>query len=135
VFRGRYRTLLSHKGPNLCSLHSGEPISDTSCACRIEGSLYWQSWHSPLAGAQDAKPLRDLSLEELMNIKIETVVGASERLKPVTEAPSSVTIVTADDIARHGSRGRTTVPRSGSAWSATGRRAAHHAVANVEPPD
>lgn len=57
---------------------------------------------APVA-AQDP-PLRDLSLEELMRVEIKRVFGASERLQPVTEAPSSVTIVTADEIARYGYR-------------------------------
>jgi outer membrane receptor for ferrienterochelin and colicins len=64
-----------------------------------------------LAVAQETR-LADLSLEQLMNIKIETVVGASERLQPVTEAPSSVTIVTADDIARYGYRTLADILRS-----------------------
>lgn len=44
----------------------------------------------------------DLTLEELMQIELQPVFGASERLQPVTEAPSSVTIITADDIRRYG---------------------------------
>jgi iron complex outermembrane receptor protein len=54
--------------------------------------------------AQNAADLSDLSLEDLMNVRIERVFGASRRVQPATEAPSSVTIVTAEDIARHGYR-------------------------------
>src|SRR5687768_14227715 len=46
--------------------------------------------------------LSDVPLSDLMKIEVHQVFGASERLQPVTEAPSAVTIVTADDIRRHG---------------------------------
>lgn len=49
-------------------------------------------------------PLTDLSLEELMRLDAGQVYGASERLQPVTEAPASVSFVTADEIARFGYR-------------------------------
>jgi iron complex outermembrane receptor protein len=49
-----------------------------------------------------ARQLPDLTVEELMRIEIEPVFGASKRIQPVTEAPASVTIVTADEIARYG---------------------------------
>jgi iron complex outermembrane receptor protein len=45
------------------------------------------------------KPLTGMSLEDLMRIEVEPVFGASKRLQPVTEAPASITIVTAEDIA------------------------------------
>jgi iron complex outermembrane receptor protein len=53
---------------------------------------------------QSEPQLADLSLEELMRIQVERVFGASQRLQPVTEAPASVTVITADDIARYGYR-------------------------------
>lgn len=56
------------------------------------------------AAGQSPRHLPDLSLEELMGVSIERVFGASERVQPVTEAPASVTIITADDINRHGYR-------------------------------
>jgi iron complex outermembrane receptor protein len=54
------------------------------------------------AGAQTA--LRDLTIEELMSLDAGMVFGASERLQPVTEAPASVTFITAQEIARFGYR-------------------------------
>jgi len=57
-----------------------------------------------IVAAQSPPLLQDLSLEDLMRIEVQHVFGASERLQPVTEAPSSVTIVTADEIARYGYR-------------------------------
>src|SRR3954466_4512929 len=52
--------------------------------------------------AQQALP--DLSLEELMRIDSGRVFGASERIQPVTEAPSSVSFITAEEIERYGYR-------------------------------
>jgi outer membrane receptor for ferrienterochelin and colicin len=57
--------------------------------------------------AQDteAQPnLLDLSLEDLMKVKIESVYGASGYQQKVTQAPASITIITADDIRRYGYR-------------------------------
>ena len=57
---------------------------------------------SPAAEAQ--QPLPELSLEELMRLDAGRVFGASERLQPVTEAPASVSFITAEEIARYGYR-------------------------------
>jgi iron complex outermembrane receptor protein len=54
------------------------------------------------ANAQQALP--ELSLEELMQIDAGRVFGASERMQPVTEAPASVSFITAEEIARYGYR-------------------------------
>jgi len=48
--------------------------------------------------------LTRLSLEDLTKVQIETVYGASKFGQKVTEAPSSVTIVTADEIQKYGYR-------------------------------
>jgi iron complex outermembrane receptor protein len=48
--------------------------------------------------------LSQLTLEELVDLNIDSVYGASLFLQKVTEAPSSVTIITADQIERHGHR-------------------------------
>ena len=48
--------------------------------------------------------LTDMSIEELMSLRIESVYGASGFKQKVTEAPASVTIVTAEDIQRYGYR-------------------------------
>jgi outer membrane receptor for ferrienterochelin and colicins len=54
------------------------------------------------ASAQSSLP--DLSLEDLMKLDTGQVFGASERLQPVTEAPASVTFITADEIEKFGYR-------------------------------
>jgi len=46
--------------------------------------------------------LSELSLEDLMRLDAGRVFGASERSQPVTEAPSSVSFITAEDISRYG---------------------------------
>ena len=54
--------------------------------------------------AQAPRDLGEVPIEELIQFGIQEVFGASDRLQPVTEAPSSVSIVTADEIARYGYR-------------------------------
>ncbi len=52
----------------------------------------------------DSENIADLSIEELMQVRVDSVYGASKHKQKVTQAPSSVTIVTADDIRRFGYR-------------------------------
>ena len=52
----------------------------------------------------DPPGLADKSLEDLMSVEVGTVFGAARREQRVTEAPSSVTIVTAEDIRTFGWR-------------------------------
>jgi iron complex outermembrane receptor protein len=54
--------------------------------------------------AVESQALADLSLEELMQVRVDSVYGASKHEQKVTQAPSSVTIVTADQIRRFGYR-------------------------------
>jgi len=48
--------------------------------------------------------LAELSIEQLMNIQVATVYGASKYEQKVTEAPSSISVVTADEIRKYGYR-------------------------------
>jgi iron complex outermembrane receptor protein len=50
------------------------------------------------------EPLSSKGLEELMAMTVESVTGAARHEQPVTEAPASVTIVTARDIETFGWR-------------------------------
>jgi len=65
---------------------------------------------SPPALAQSSLP--DLGIEELMKLDGGQVYGASERLQPVTEAPASVSFITAEEIARYGYRTLADILRS-----------------------
>lgn len=57
------------------------------------------------AQAKAATPnVLDMSVEDLMSIEIDSVYGASGFKQKVTEAPASVTIITSDDIQKHGYR-------------------------------
>lgn len=57
------------------------------------------------AAERDAQePLADRSLEELLSLEVESVVGAARHEQRLTEAPSSVTILTARDIRAFGWR-------------------------------
>ncbi len=48
--------------------------------------------------------LKQLSVEDLMEVKVDMVYGASKHEQKTTEAPSSVTIVTSDEIQKQGHR-------------------------------
>ena len=56
------------------------------------------------AASADPPQLADRSLEDLMAVEVGTVFGAAKREQRVTEAPSSVTILTAEDVRRFGWR-------------------------------
>lgn len=61
-------------------------------------------WARQATGAATGPNQPVPTLEDLMRVDVPPVFGAARRLQPSTEAPSSVTVVTAADIARHGYR-------------------------------
>ena len=62
--------------------------------------------------AQTPADLEKKSLEELMNLEVESVYSASKYSQKVTEAPSSVSIVTSEQIQRYGYRTLADILRS-----------------------
>jgi iron complex outermembrane receptor protein len=56
--------------------------------------------------------LNGLSIEDLAKVKVESVYGASKFLQKVSDAPTSVTVVTAEEIQRYGYRTLADVLRS-----------------------
>src|SRR4051812_14872003 len=61
-------------------------------------------WGSTASLSAQTRDLAQIPIEDLMTFQVQRVFGASDRLQPVTEVPSSVTIVTADEITRYGYR-------------------------------
>src|SRR5256885_5410151 len=53
---------------------------------------------------QKPPDLTELSLEALMEIRVPTVYGASKFEQKTTQAPSSITVVTSDEIKKYGHR-------------------------------
>ncbi|MEO8257027.1 MAG: TonB-dependent receptor plug domain-containing protein [Acidobacteriota bacterium] len=65
--------------------------------------LLWLASGLP-AAAQTAQDLSQMPFAQLLELRVQQVFGAFDRLQPVTEVPSSVSIVTADEISRYGYR-------------------------------
>ena len=80
----------------------------------------------PGALGQEAAPLGDLSIEDLLDLEVDTVVGASKYRQRVSEAPASVTIVTAEDIRRQHYRSIADVLRSVRGFYVTYDRNYHY---------
>jgi len=55
----------------------------------------------PAAAQEPTKDFGEASLEELANIQ---VYSASKHMQSASDAPSSVTVITADDIQKYGFR-------------------------------
>ena len=59
----------------------------------------------PKSAAKPGEPdFSEMSLEDLGSVKVPMVVGASKHEQKITEAPSSVTIITRQDIQEYGHR-------------------------------
>jgi outer membrane receptor protein involved in Fe transport len=78
--------------------------------CRFPGAAGWLLCASVLGvitsrGQQPQQPdLSGMSIEDLAKLKVDTVYGASKFLQKAAEAPASVTVVTAEEIQKHGYR-------------------------------
>jgi iron complex outermembrane receptor protein len=79
------------------------------------------------AAGQGEPSLRDLSIEELMAIEVETVYSTSKQQQKITEAPASVTIIPADDIRAFGYRTLADILNSVRGFSVTYDRNYHYA--------
>jgi outer membrane receptor for ferrienterochelin and colicins len=63
-----------------------------------------QSLCAAQSPADASRGLKDLSIEQLMEVEVDTVYGASRYGQKTTEAPSSVSVVTSDEIKKFGYR-------------------------------
>ena len=75
----------------------------------VAGTLVLLVYAAAAFAQQESKDLSQVSLEELASIQ---VYSASKHLQSVSEAPSSVTIVTADEIQKYGYRTLADILRS-----------------------
>lgn len=66
----------------------------------------------PSTDGEPADDLADLSLKELLALDVRIVRSASKYYQKVTEAPSSVTVVSADEIKKYGHRTLADILRS-----------------------
>jgi len=64
------------------------------------------------AEGNNQEELFEMDIEELMEIEVETVTTASKFAQKVTDAPSSVTVITADEIRLYGWRSLADILRS-----------------------
>ena len=76
---------------------------------------------------QDQGALMEMDIDDLRKIKVATVYGASKYEQKVTEAPSSVSIVTAEDIKQYGYRTLADILRSLQSFNVTYDRNYHYA--------
>jgi outer membrane receptor for ferrienterochelin and colicins len=98
-------------GASTQSLKANALMTTLFCRARIVTCLLLLGCAVPaIAAAQ--QPLPDLTLEELMRMDSGRVFGASERTQPVTEAPASVSFITAEEISRYGYRTLADILRS-----------------------
>jgi outer membrane receptor for ferrienterochelin and colicins len=68
--------------------------------------------NNPPAAAEPDADLTELSLEQLVQIEIPSVVGASKYEQKANVAPSSITVITADEIKKYGHQKLSDVLRS-----------------------
>jgi iron complex outermembrane receptor protein len=78
------------------------------------GSMHLQKPQAEASETQtgDSGKLKEMSIEQLMEVEVDTVYGASRYEQKLGDAPSSVTIVTADQIRKFGYRTLADILRS-----------------------
>jgi len=101
------RTSNQTRGHNVDG-NGATPFSDNRFWLRL-GFLLLVLSQAPVTHGEDkviktSGDLADKSLEELMQIEVPKVTGVSKFEQKSTDAPSSVTVITADEIKRYGYR-------------------------------
>jgi outer membrane receptor for ferrienterochelin and colicin len=72
------------------------------------------------------RDLTDLDLQELMEMEVVTVYGASKFEQKLTDAPAAVSIITSSDIKRYGYRTLADIMRSVRGFYTTYDRSYHY---------
>ena len=96
----------------------GTPHCSERRLLRRNCAVYWLPLFVMLCAgsvtAQDSRQadLGGLSIEDLAKLKVESVYGASKFLQKAADAPTSITVVTAEEIQKHGYRTLADVLRS-----------------------
>src|SRR5437667_4795778 len=66
-----------------------------------------------IAKTDDGEPdVTEMSLQQLMDVKVQSVYGASKHEQKVSEAPSAVTIIDSEEIRMYGYRNLADILRS-----------------------
>ena len=107
-------------------MNTTSTASDRVTRALLSATVLLTAALSPAPAAEPGR-LLNLSLAELGEIKIDTVFAASKFTEKVTDAPSSVTIVTRDEIQRFGYRTLGEIVRSVRSFDATYDRNYSHA--------
>ncbi len=81
-------------------------------AAIVVAMVAWSGRAAESVVSAPAPDLAELSIEQLVQIEVESVYGASKYEQKVTQAPSSVSIITADEIRKSGHRTLADVLRS-----------------------
>jgi iron complex outermembrane receptor protein len=76
-------------------------------------------------GSPAGDDLFGMNLDQLMKVEVPVVYGASKHEQKITEAPAAVSIITADDIRRHGHRTLADILRNVRGFYVTHDRAYH----------
>src|SRR6266487_2609906 len=98
------RTRLQARRRRLSSI---KPSTLTRCAWAVGGLIFILAWATPAAEIQppeSSSERSELPLEALMKLEIPTVQSASKYNQKATEAPASVSVITAEEVKKYGYR-------------------------------
>ena len=100
--------------PSRSAFHLKWPPAIRAAICvfiLISSAVSGKAAEPPSTQTKPPEPT-EISLEELMKLEIPTVAAASKYQQKITEAPSSVTIITSDEVKKYGHRTLADILRS-----------------------